>query len=270
MADISVIIPVYRDDAELAGLLSNLQHSSIHEIIIVDGEDRPLPAHIANHSEQNIVWKTSKRGRGAQIAAGISIATHENIWVLHADCRPAQGSVSEILRLLKKPTTSLACFPLSFRTSSLELSLFAALSKIDSPFTTFGDQGYAFRKADYDRLDIDLSSFPLLEDVALRAAFCRIGRVRKARVTLPTSARRFESLGVWRTQLRNVGILFSYWRGTSPKTLHAQYYNTTRKTAPMSQPSWIERQASTQVRLAARRTENDSPAATHPRLPARL
>lgn len=237
MENISVVIPVYRDDAELAGLLRALDDLPLTEIIVVDGEDRTKRAPLESNASQNIIWHKSQRGRGAQIAAGIAVATNSNLWVLHADCRPNPGSHLEIDRLLAEPKTSLACFPLSFRTSGLALSVFALLSRIDSSVTTFGDQGFAFRKSDYDRTKVDLSEFPLLEDVALRTAFRKLGRIRKARMRLPTSARRFESLGVWRTQLRNMGILLSYWCGTSPKTLHTRYYRPIRQTALTSPPS---------------------------------
>ncbi|MEP3653545.1 MAG: glycosyltransferase [Litorimonas sp.] len=237
MESISVVIPIYRDDAELAGLLRALDDLPITEIIVVDGEDRPTHPLFDLNPTQNIIWQTSKRGRGTQIAAGIAVATSANVWVLHADCRPVPGSHLEIDRLLADPKTSMACFPLAFRTGGLSLSLFALLSRLDSTVTTFGDQGFAFRKPDFNRLDMDLSKYPLLEDVALRAAFRERGCIRKARLTLPTSARRFERLGIWRTQFRNISILLKYWRGTSPKTLHAEYYQITRQTAPMSQLS---------------------------------
>ncbi|MEP4052399.1 MAG: glycosyltransferase [Litorimonas sp.] len=237
MEDISVVIPVYRDDDELSGLLRALDDLPVTEIIIVDGEDRSERPLFHSNPTQNIIWQTSKRGRGTQIAAGIAVAISPNIWVLHADCRPVPGSHLEIDRLLADPKTSMTCFPLAFRTGGLSLSLFALLSRIDSPVTTFGDQGFAFRKSDYDGLDLNLSKYPLLEDVALRAACRKLGRIRKARINLPTSARRFESLGIWRTQFRNISILLKYWRGTSPKTLHAEYYQITRQTAPVSRLS---------------------------------
>lgn len=270
MAGVSVVIPIYRDDAELADLLRSLRPLSIDEIIIVDGEDRAQPPHLKAYATQEIVWHTAKHGRGAQIAAGISKTSHPNIWVLHADCRPASQSLLEIHSLLKNPKTSLACFPLAFRRPSISLSVFALLSHIDSPLTTFGDQGFAFRKSDYESLDLTLSDYPLLEDVALRRALRRLGHVRKAHIKLPISARRFERLGVWKTQIRNIGILLRYWRGMSPKTLHAQYYQTTRQTVLASQPSSLELPASKPVQASARKTENDCPGAVHLRLPETL
>lgn len=269
MTGVSVVIPIYRDDAELAGLLRSLKAISIDEIIIVDGEGRARPPQFTADAKQTLVWQTAEHGRGAQIAAGISKATQPNIWVLHADCRPTPQSHLEISRLLKNPKTSLACFPLAFRRRGISLSIFALMSRIDSPLTTFGDQGFAFRKSDYDRLDITLSDYPLLEDVALRFALRRLGHVRKASIKLPTSARRFAKLGVWKTQIRNTGILLSYWRGLSPKALHDQYYQTTRQTVPTSPLSWLERQASKPVRVAARRKVNDCPA-VNPRRQPRL
>ena len=270
MTGVSVVIPIYRDDAELAGLLHSLKALSIDEIIVVDGERRARPPQFTADTAQTFIWHTAEHGRGAQIAAGISKAAQPNIWVLHADCRPAPRSLLEINALLENPKTSLACFPLAFRKRSISLSIFALMSHIDSALTTFGDQGFAFRKSDYESLDLTLFDYPLLEDVALRRALRRLGRVRKASIKLPTSARRFARLGVWRTQIRNIGILVRYWRGLSPKTLHAQYYQTTRQTVPTFPPSWPEHPVSKPVLVAARRTVNDYPAVDLRRQPRLL
>lgn len=259
MTDISVVIPVYRDDFELEGLLPALARLSVAEIIIVDGEHRTPPSHLKNSSPNlNIRWRNARAGRGSQIAAGIEAATQPIIWVLHADCRPTTACLPEITRHLAESETSLTCFPLTFSTDKPALSLFAFLSRIDSLFTTFGDQGFAFRRADYKTMNFNLAQFPLLEDVALRQALRKIGRVRKAKTPLLTSARRFDRLGVWRTQLRNVGILMSYWRGTSPAALHAQYYAATpKKTAPKSRPSWPARLVSERLQAAGQKTASD-------------
>jgi len=258
MSELSVVIPVYKDDVELRGLLHALRPLTIPEIIIVDGERRAAPMHLKKKfPNMNIHWRTAPRGRGPQVAAGIEAATQPNIWILHADNRPAPDCLPEITAGLAAFKTSLICFPLAFRTRRLTLSLFAFMSRFDSAITTFGDQGYAFRRADYDKLDIDLSEFPLLEDVALRKALRRLGKVRKARIPLLTSARRFDRLGVWQTQIRNLGILVSYWRGVSPAALHAQYYKTTRQTAPKSRLSSPAHQVSMQVRAAAQKTASD-------------
>ena len=258
MSNFSVVIPVYRDDQELRGCLLALQPLALSEIIIVDSEQRSQPAHINNQfPNMNIHWLRAARGRGPQIEAGIKAATQPIIWVLHADNRPTAECIPEITRHLADPKTSLTCFPLAFRTQKFALSLFALMSRIDSPVTTFGDQGYAFRRADYDTLDITLSDFPLLEDVALRSALRRLGSVQKSNKRLLTSARRFDRLGVWRTQLRNTGILLSYWRGASPATLHTRYYNPTRRTTLMSRLSWPVRRASMRVRAAGQKTVSD-------------
>jgi len=258
MPEISVVIPVYKDDLELQGLLDALAFLAVKEIIIVDGEVRPQPEHIKCQSPKKIIqWRNAPQGRGSQIAEGIKAASQPIIWVLHADSRPEAKCPAEIITSLANPKTSLSCFPLSFRTSKLALLLFGLISQIDSPFTTFGDQGFAFRAADYDKLNIRLSEYPLLEDVVLRKALRSLGKVQKAQITIQASARRFEALGVWRTQIRNCGILINYWRGKSPAALKAQYYAATRQTALKSPLSWPARRVSMQVPAAAQKTASD-------------
>ncbi len=265
MRGISIVIPVLRDDAALRRLIQTLGSLDVAEIIIADAENKSKTRPISDLTKsRNVKWITAPKGRGAQIAEGIATATQPLVWVLHADSQPARGSAAEIRRLLRDPWTSLACFPLTFRHRSKSLKLFAAISRAETALTTFGDQGFAFRREDYLRLDIDLAKFPLLEDIALRAALKRLGKVRKSKLKLSTSARRFERLGVWKTQYRNAGILYSYWRGASPTALYARYYELTRQTTPTSPPSWLVRQVSTPVRAEVQKTASDYPAASRP------
>lgn len=72
MPEISVVIPVYKDDLELQGLLDALAFLAVKEIIIVDGEVRPQPEHIKCQSPKKIIqWRNAPQGRGSQIAEGI-------------------------------------------------------------------------------------------------------------------------------------------------------------------------------------------------------
>jgi len=127
MPNISVVIPVYKDDVELQKLLDALAFMAVSEIIIVDGEIRPRPVGITCQSPKKTVqWHNASQGRGAQISVGIEAATHPIIWVLHADSRPTAKCPAELTANLANPKTSLSCFPLAFPTPKLALALFVA------------------------------------------------------------------------------------------------------------------------------------------------
>jgi glycosyltransferase involved in cell wall biosynthesis len=221
---ISIIIPVLRDDALLSGLLDRLVPFRVHEIIIADGEQREaLPLKIIPNG-MSPTHLSCRPGRGPQIKAGLSKAKSDYVWILHADSRPHSESLHFIRETLKIPAHSLAIFSLRFDTPSLLLRLYSWLAKWESPLSTFGDQGFALRRTDYECLSLDLDHYPLLEDVALRQALKRRGRVIRSPLPIMTSARRFQKHGIIKTQLFNFQILCRYFLGQSPASLYKLYY----------------------------------------------
>ncbi len=225
MTKISVIIPTFQDDVALATLLQNLAAMNIDEIIISDGEARDtLPEHIITN-DLSLIHIQSDKGRGPQIKTGIALATSPIIWILHADNIPHKNTPLAISDALQNANISLLTFTLAFDKNSFLLNLFAWFARWDSAVSTFGDQGFAFRRADYEALNLGLDHYPLLEDVALRSALKTKGRVKRSPIKIMTSARRFDKRGVWRTQFLNLSILWRYYRGQSPRKLYHLYYD---------------------------------------------
>ena len=239
---ISVVIPSYRDDIALASLLANLCEHQISEIIISDAELRLTPDFILDASKTSpIRYIHAPKGRGPQIKRGIEESQEDVIWVLHADSSPHPDSVKDIHGAMSDKTISLGCFPIHFSKTSPLLSCFAFFSKFDTSISSFGDQGFFFRRADYDKLDLDLLDFPLMEDVALRRELRSIGRVHKSKLRLETSARRFQNLGLLKTQAHNSSILFRYWCGENPTDLYQRYYGSIAQITQSRPPSSIAR-----------------------------
>ena len=218
-SQISVIIPTVSPDEALSALLEHLKMSDIFEIIIVQPKDLKTPI----ETNSACKWLTAPKGRGPQIQAGLNAAKGDVLWILHADSRIAEKATSEIIRIAQDPLIALGCFPLKFNDSNFSLRLFSLFSHIPSPWTTFGDQGFFFRREFKDALP-DLTPYPLLEDVIIYRHLRQKGRVVKARHHITTDAKRFRRIGIWRTQWRNVKILWKFKQGTSPEKLYNLYY----------------------------------------------
>jgi hypothetical protein len=219
---VSIVIPTFKDDEALALLLKYLDGLPIDEIIIADAENRTnLPPSLQCFSATFIA---SQKGRGTQIAAGIKASTHPLIWVLHADSIPPELGPERIEAEFKDPKLALLTFTLGFDKPSFWLSLFAWFARWDSALSTFGDQGFAFRKTDFENLALDLNAYPLMEDVALRRAFKRRGKIKRSALHIISSARRFAKHGVLRTQMMNIRLLLRFTLGASPAALYKEYY----------------------------------------------
>jgi len=218
-ASISVIIPTVQANDVLMALLGQLSEIDIFEIIIIGPEDTET----AFKFGQNCKWLTAPKGRGSQIQAGLDAALGEILWILHADSVLPAHAISEVSRIAQNPFVAMGCFPLKFNHANLSLKLFAAFSRFPSQLTTFGDQGFFFRRKFKDGLP-DLSPYPLLEDVILLRALRKKGSIVKARYSITTDAKRFKRLGIWRTQWRNAMTLWKFKKGVSAQQLYKDYY----------------------------------------------
>ena len=223
---VSVIIPTYRDDAALQGLLRQLQGLDVFEIIIIDGEGRRSLPPVFERAA-HIIWSCAPRGRGPQIAHGLSRARGDYLWVLHADAVVHPRSLFEIHHVLKVSSTALGMFRLSFNHPRRAYRLFEWFARLDMPLSSFGDQGFFFRKDALMQLPSllgQLTAAPILEDVILRKGLKSLGRVKKSRHKIGTSPRRFERHGLWRMQFINAVILFKARLGTPADVLYRNYY----------------------------------------------
>ncbi|MEL6365508.1 MAG: glycosyltransferase [Pseudomonadota bacterium] len=216
---ISVVVPTLNDDAELQGLLASVDRLDVLEIIVVDASRRPPPPRPGG---REIVIRASQPGRGRQIAEGARRASGDLLWILHADTRPPESAVADIQRILSDPAVALGCFPLRFDRAHPVLWLSARLSRLDGVGLTFGDQGFFMRHADYEAVG-GAPDWALFEDVELRRRLKTLGRVKKARDPVRTSARRFLSDGPLRRQIGNAWLLARFLAGADPDRLAASY-----------------------------------------------
>lgn len=233
---LSVVIPVYRDDAALLTLLGQLVPMNIDCVYVIDGEGRSVPpATLSPFLSQfnHMTWCTAPRGRGPQIAHGLDLAladkTCDAIWVLHADSAPHERAINSIFQILSQPETALGMFRLDFSRPHWAYHLFSFFARFDTALTSFGDQGFFFRRQDiaglWPWLRDELLAAPILDDVVLRRALKGCGRVKKSKLKIGTSPRRFERYGLWHTQCRNMVILLRARFGASPFALYESYYN---------------------------------------------
>ncbi len=225
-AAISVVLPTLNEAANIALRIAELRDLGVSEIIVADGGSSDGTVDVCRQAV-DIVLVQCQQGRGNQIAAGVAASRHSHVIVLHADTCLPPGACAAVNATLADRTVSGGCFRLSFDEPGAAFRFYTAMSHIESGATTFGDQAYFFRKADFDAIG-GTPNWPLFEDVELRRRLLQRGRFVKLSLAVKTSARRFRTLGPYATQVLNAALFIAFKLGCPPPMLARLYYGAPR------------------------------------------
>lgn len=215
IANLSVIIPTLNAAAFLPATLAAIGEAS--EIIVVDGGSTDGTPGLAASLGARVL--TARRGRGSQFAAGIAVAGHPWLLLLHADARLSPNWRDA----LHHDTDKVGYFRFVLdsgdpRARRLERVVAWRSRVLGLPY---GDQGLLIHR-DLLRTAGGMRPLPLMEDVDL---IRRIGGARL--VALPadavTSALKWERDGYRRRSARNLLCLSLWFAGVPPRVIQRIY-----------------------------------------------
>jgi len=222
----SVIIPVYREQANINRVIDRLRTRTLHdelEIIVVDGSSgaETLQA-IKDAGVKKLI---SSIGRGRQQNAGAAGAAGDILIFLHADTILPDGALERVTDAMKDAACVGGAFDLVIDSERFAYLVIEKMASWRSRLTRipYGDQAI-FIRADYFRKMGGFKEIPLMEDVDLMRRI----KKDKARIVILkdrvlTSARRWENEGVVFCTLRNWLLVLLYLAGIKPETL-ARFY----------------------------------------------
>jgi rSAM/selenodomain-associated transferase 2 len=211
---ISVVIPTLDATTTLAATLGSVADAD--EAVVVDGGSSDGTAALATSLGAKVV--ASPRGRGLQLAVGVSVARGEWLLLLHGDTRLAAG-----WRKTALPDDRAGYFRFTLdsddprarrleRLVALRCRLFAL---------PYGDQGLLIHRDLLQQVG-GIKALPLMEDVDLVR---RLGRRRLVPLDVAalTSAKKWQRQGWYRRSLRNIGCLTLYFAGVPPRCIARVY-----------------------------------------------
>ncbi len=220
--DISLIIPILNEAAELPGLLANLaEQAGVNlEVILCDGgsgdASQQLYQELAANAPFAVHTLCTPRGRGVQMNTGAGIARCELLLFLHADSRfdSADALLTAISTYRKRSQEGMhpliGRFRLRFRCRddkrTLAYSFYESKARLDRHDCIRGDQGFLLQRSLFSSLGGFDTSLPFLEDIRLVAAAADRAEWLLLPAGISTSARRFETEGLYERQVVNAII----------------------------------------------------------------
>ena len=223
---VSVIMPVLNEAQAIGPALSALTALKPHEIIVVDGGSSDCTRAICATAGVKVLL--SGAGRARQMNRGALEATGDVLLFLHADTRLPASALRDVAAALSDPDHVGGRFDVELDSARPLLKIVGRMISLRSRLTkvSTGDQAIFVRREIFAEVD-GFPNLPLMEDIAFCRRLKRLGEVACLRSKVVTSARRWETDGVWRTIFRMWTLKLLYLAGISPARLK-QFYGDTR------------------------------------------
>ena len=194
------------------------------EIVLVDGRSTDATAAIAARFPE-VILLASPRGRARQMNAGARAARGDVLLFLHADTLLPDCALAAVEAAVGDPGVVVGRFDVRFDNPRRVFRMIAWFMNQRSRWSgiSTGDQAIFVCREPFDALG-GYPDMPLMEDIELCRRLKRRGKLAALRLTVTTSARKWEREGAVRTIVLMWALRLLYMVGVSPVRLHRWYY----------------------------------------------
>ena len=230
---ISVIVPVYNETGVLGQCLERLSgRRDIDQVIVVDASRSEAVAEFyQNHpgmvlqAPPVVLVGALNRGRAAQMNLGADLSRADMLLFLHADTVLPGENLRPLL-------CSGCClerwgrFDIRLDSNAWWARMIAAMMNIRSRLSGIatGDQALFIGRDLWCRIG-GFAQIPLMEDVEICRRLKSVTRPETLRTRVTTSARRWQSDGVFRTIFKMWAFRLAFALGADPARLARRYRN---------------------------------------------
>lgn len=215
---LSLIVPVWNEEAGLADVLRPLVDAPDLELIVVDGGSTDRSVDIARSLGARVL--ATRRGRARQMNAGAAVATGDVLLFLHADTRLPPGFLQTV-----RTTLAGDCVAGAFRLGiegphpALRWVEWGANLRARLLALPYGDQALFLPAQRFYALG-GFAELPWMEDFEFACRLRRMGKIAIAPAAVATSDRRWRSQGILRTTLTHQVCIAGYLLGIPPGWLY--------------------------------------------------
>lgn len=217
---ISIIVPVYNEEDILDDFISTMSKiisDEASELIFVDGGSTDGSFSICEESKFQ-VYKSTKKGRAAQMNYGASKARGDILYFLHADSIPPSSFIDDIDESITRGFQS-GCYRLSFEPNHYLLKFYAWFTRFDVDFFRFGDQSLYLFKDVFEKIGGFDEGLSVMEDQQIVIDIKKLCAFSIMKKSVTTSSRKYTRVGVLKLQLIFGLIVVLFYLGVDQETI---------------------------------------------------
>jgi rSAM/selenodomain-associated transferase 2/rSAM/selenodomain-associated transferase 1 len=225
LVSLRIVMPVLNEGAALTEKLHALQglRAQGAELVVIDGGSTDDSWARARPWADRLLCSPS--GRAAQMNAGAAVmpgSSPDALLFLHADTRLPVDALRAIEQALR--SHAWGRFDVQLDSEDTRLRMVEFMMSLRSRYSGIatGDQAI-FVRTDAFRAAGGFPDQPLMEDIELSSKLLKVSRPACLRQRVRTSARKWETEGVWRTILLMWRLRWAYFFGAKPVDLSLAY-----------------------------------------------
>ena len=227
---ISIIIPTFNEAIQIERtitqtLLTKGAHKT--ELIVADGGSTDETVAISKKCGATTVL-SDRKGRGAQMNKGASMAKGDILYFLHADSIPPLNYTEHIIDAVNKGAIS-GCFRLAFDYEHWFLKANCWFTRFNINAVRFGDQSLFVTKEVFFKSGGFREDLAVMEDQEIIHRIKKHGKFTVMNAAITTSARKYHDNGIYRMQAIFFRIWLLYYLGYSQEYLLKLYKSLIRK-----------------------------------------
>ena len=224
LIDLSIVVPIYNERHNIASFSENISRYAkyVTEVIIVDGGS--TDGSIALLRKQlcdspNVSIMNAELGRANQMNAGAAQACSHLLLFLHADTQLPVEAFEELSELVSRKVIW-GRFDVTLNNSGAAYRLISWFINKRSALTGIatGDQAMFVRRSVFES-EHGFPSQLLMEDIELSKTLKSYAKPWCSKLTVTTSARKWEAGGIIRTIFLMWRLRAAYYFGASPESL---------------------------------------------------
>jgi rSAM/selenodomain-associated transferase 2 len=218
---VSVVIPALNEAANIERAVASALAAGALEVIVCDGGSQDTTVQLATQAGATVVH--SRPGRGIQQNIGAEQASGDFLLFLHADNWLSVDAIDQVAQFASDGGLAggmrQSIDAAGWRYRLLEIGNAARIRLLH---TAYGDQAIFVRSSTFHEVG-GFPAAPIMEDVLLMRKLKGITRPTLLEGPVGVSARRWQTHGILRQTLLNLGLVSALKCGASPGWL-AKFY----------------------------------------------